>query len=41
MEIPVYTNVGAPERSKLLRYVAHQETGEQRQAILALLKRWL
>jgi acetyl esterase/lipase len=38
----VYTEMGHPERWKLLRYdVGHQETAEGRQEILAFLKRFL
>lgn len=37
-----YTALGHPERWQLLRYdVAHQETPEGRQAIIAFLKQWL
>jgi len=37
-----YARQGHPDRWKLLRYdVAHQETAEGRQAIVAFLKRWL
>ena len=37
-----YAEAGHPERWKLLRYdVAHQETPEGRQAIVAFLKQWL